>query len=106
MEEKETRLQKILQQESEKIGRAILKEIENGEKVERTFTGSGIVIGGIHICEPIKHIKGSNPCVVLKLKQPEIAQLFEPSKEYLQTRSDELRKELEEIENELKTLQK
>lgn len=106
MEEKETRLQKILRQESEKIGRAILEEVENGEKVKKAFSDCGIVIGGIHICEPIKHIEGSKPCVVLKLKQPEIAQLFKPSKEYLQTRSDELRKELEEIENELKMQEK
>lgn len=106
MEEKETRLQKILRQESEKIGRAILEEIENGEKVKKPVSNCGIVIGGIHICAPIKNIEGSKPCVVLKIKEPEIAQLFESSKEYLQTRSEELRKELEEIENELKTLQK
>lgn len=106
MEEKETRLQKILRQAGEKIGRLILEEIEAGEKVKKAVRGCGIVIGGIHICEPVKLIKGSKPCVVLNLEQPEIAQLFEPSKEDLQNEADELRKELAKIENKIKTQEK
>ena len=105
MEEKETRLQKILRQEGEKIGRAILEEIENGEKVKKEVRGCGIFIGGIHICEPIKLIN-SKPCVVLNLEQPEIAQLFEPSKEDLQNEADKLRKKLAKIENKIKTQEK
>lgn len=100
METKETRLQTICRQCAEKIERAIIEEIENGEKASKPIgIGTGKMFGGIYICSAAF---GSKPSVVLGLDAPEIYALFEPSQTELEKRAEDLRQELTEIENKLK----
>ena len=99
MNEKKTRLQKIKEQLSEKMTRAIIEAIEDGAKYETTFNG-GLRIDGVYLtpkCGSEYH------GLVLDIDAPEIEQLLEPSKEYLERRVKELRAEMKEIENKLKT---
>lgn len=101
METKETRLQIICRQCAEKIERAIIEEIENGEKASKPHIMSGgRTFCGIYICSSAF---GTSPSVVLDLKAPEIAALFEPSQTELEQKAEDLRAELSEVENKLKS---
>ena len=97
MENKETRLQKICRQCAEKIARAIIEEVESGKKLEKGCLGAEI--DGIFI---VKTSVTNHPTICLNLDQKEIKELFEPNKADLSKKAEELRKELEDIENKLK----
>lgn len=98
METTKTRLQIIKEQLEAKMTRAIVEAIENGAKYEIGIDG-GLHIDGIYLTSKY----GSNyHGLVLDIDAPEIEQLFEPTEEELKKRAEELRAELDEIENKLK----
>lgn len=97
MEEKTT-LQKIKEQLERKMKRAIVQAIEDGAKCEKQL--GGITIDGVYLPSSLT---ADYYGVVLKIYAPEIDQLFEPKKDDLKKRAEELRAELEEIEKQLKS---
>lgn len=96
METQKTRLQKIKEQLEEKLARAIVETIKSGAKTERSH--AGITIDGVFV---IGENADEAKSVVLKIKAPEINELFEPTEEQMQKRAEALRAELTEIENRL-----
>ena len=91
-----TRLEKIKEQLGEKLARAIVEAIEDGAKIERCR--AGVIIDGVFV---IGENTDEERSVVLKIKAPEINELFEPTEEQMQERANALRAELTEIENKL-----
>lgn len=91
-----TRLEEIKGQLEEKLARAIVEAIESGAKTERS--GAGVTIDGVFV---IGENTDEAKSVVLKIKAPEINELFEPTEEQMQKRAEALRAELTEIENRL-----
>lgn len=98
METTKTRLQIIKEQLSEKMTRAIVEAIENGAKYEK-FTEGGLRIDGVYLTP--KYTSKYHG-LVLEIDAPEIEQLLEPTEEELKRRAEELRAQLDEIENKLK----
>lgn len=96
MKTKETRLQKINEQLSKKMTRAIVDAIESGAKIERSRVG--VTVDGVFV---VGERKDETKSVVLMISSPEINELFEPTEEQMQKRAEELRAELTEIENKL-----
>lgn len=93
-----TRLQIIKEQMSEKMTRAIVEAIEDGVRYEMT-TGGGLHIDGVYLTPRFgTRYRG----LILDIDAPEIEKLFEPTEEELKRRAEELREELNEIENKLK----
>lgn len=93
-----TRLQIIKEQLSEKMTRAIVEAIESGANCEKTIDG-GLHIDGVYLTAKFgTEYHG----LVLDIDAPEIEQLLEPTEEELKKRAEELRDELDEIENKLK----
>lgn len=97
--ENKTRLQKIKEQFGQKMTTAIVDAIKDGAEYETDING-GLLIDGVYLTP--KFGTGYHG-LILDINAPEIDQLFEPSKEDLQTRAEKLRAELEEIENKLKS---
>lgn len=97
MNEEKTRLQQIKGQLEAKMTRAIVAAIEDGAEYEKSV--GGLYIDGVFITP-----KFTRKChgLVLDIDAPEIEQLLEPSKEELKKRAEELRAQLDEIENKLK----
>lgn len=94
-----TRLQKIKEQLEQEMTRAIVAAIEDGEKYEIAL-GEGLRIGGIYLTPRFgSEYRG----LMLNIDAPEIEQLFEPTEEEMKKRAEQLRDELEEIENKLKS---
>lgn len=97
MKEEKTRLQIIKDELSKDMTRAIVEAIKNGEKYETNKEG-GMIIDGVYLTPKFgTEYHG----LVLKIDAPEIEQLFEQSEEDLKKRAEELRAELDEIENKL-----
>lgn len=96
MEERKT-LKEIKEQLSKEMTSAIVEAIENGAKCETKKDG-GVTIDGVYLTPKYgTEYHG----LVLNIASPEIEHLFEPSKEDLKKRAEELQSELEEIENKL-----
>lgn len=96
----QTRLQKILDNEGEKIGLVIAKVIEDGAKAKHNSSviiQETIDVDGVNV---YKNIDGSM-AVVLRFTNEKVAKAFEPSKEDLAELAEQKRKELEEIEQQL-----
>lgn len=91
-----TRLEKIIEQFGERLARAIVESIEDDAKIERCRRG--VIIDGVFV---IGENTDEEKSVVLKIKAPEINELFEPTEEQMQERANALRAELTEIENKL-----
>lgn len=97
MEEKTT-LQKIKEQLEKKMTRAIVQAIEDGAKYEKQM--GGLVIDGVYFPSSLR---ADYYGLVLRIDVHEIDQLFKPKTEDLKKRAEELRAEMEEIENQLKS---
>lgn len=91
-----TRLEKIKEQLEKKLARAIVEAIEDYAKIERCC--SGVIIDGVFV---IGESTVEEKSVVLKIKEPEINELFEPTEEQMRKRAEALRDELTKIENKL-----
>ena len=99
MENEKTELQKIKEQIEQKMTRAIVEAIKDGAECKTNKDGS-LKIDGLYLTPKfITEYHG----IVLRINAPEIDKLFEPSEEELKKRAEELRAELEEIENKLKS---
>lgn len=100
METTKTRLQIIKEQLEAKMTRAIVEAIENGAECKKaTGGGCGVHIDGVYLTSTFgTEYHG----LILDIAAPEIEQLFEPSEEDLKKRAEELRAQLDEIENKLK----
>ena len=97
MKEEKTRLQVIKDEMSKKMTIAIVEAINNGVKYETNKDG-GVTIDGVYLTPKYgTEYHG----LVLHIYAPEIEQLFEPSEEDMKKRAEELRAELDEIENKL-----
>ena len=97
MKEEKTRLQVIKDEMSKKMTIAIVEAINNGVKYETNKDG-GVTIDGVYLTPKYgTEYHG----LVLHIYAPEIEQLFEPSEEDMKKRVEELRAELDEIENKL-----
>ena len=97
MNEERKTLQDIKEQLSKQMTRAIVEAIKNGVKYE-TNTDGGVTIDGVYLTPKYgTEYYG----LVLHIAAPEIEHLFEPSEEDLKKRAEELRAELDEIENKL-----
>lgn len=97
MKEKKTRLQIIKDELGKNMTIAIVNEINNGAKYE-IYKDCGITIDGVYLT-PKFGTKYYG--IVLHIYAPEIDKLFEPSEEEMKKRAEELRAELDEIENKL-----
>lgn len=98
METTKTRLQIIKEQLEAKMTSAIVEAIEDGAEYEKEESG-GLLIDGVYLTPKFRTKYNS---IVLRIFAPEIEQLFEPSEEDLKKRAEELRAQLDEIENKLK----
>lgn len=94
-----TRLEKIKEQLSQKMTRAIVEAIEDGAKYETTGDG-GLHIDGVYLTPKYS---SDYHGLVLHIDAPEIEQLLAPTQEELKRRAEKLRAELGEIENQLKS---
>ena len=97
MKEEKTRLQIIKDEMSKNMTRAIVESINSGVKYKTNKDG-GVTIDGVYLTPKYgTEYHG----LVLHIDSPEIEQLFEPSEEDMKKRAEELRAELDEIENKL-----
>ena len=96
--ENKTRLQKIKEQLEQEMTRAIVKAIKDGAKCE-VVAGDGLRIDGVYLAPKFG---AEYHGIMLRVNAPEIEQLFN-NREGLERRAEELRAELEEIENKLKS---
>lgn len=98
METDKTTLQCIKEQLESKMSRAIVQAIEDGAEIKKTATN--VTIDGVCVIKKNQYAAGH--AVVLYFDAAEIDALFEPSKDALKKRAEDLRAELTEIENKLK----
>lgn len=97
MKEGKSRLQIIKDEMSKSMTRAIVEAIKKGAMYETSKEG-GVMIDGVYLTPKFcMEYHG----LVLKIDAPEIEQLFEPCEEDMKKRAEELRAELNEIENKL-----
>lgn len=98
MENEKTELQKTKEQIERKMTRAIVKAIKDGAKCELVM-GDGLRIDGVYLAPKFGT---EHHGLILRVNAPEIEQLFN-NRESLERRAEELRAELGEIENKLKS---
>lgn len=97
MEETKTTLQKIVEQKADQIRIAIEQAIDDGAKIEKSFTRCA-TIDDIFLQQEI----GGGLAIVLRFDSDKIAKLFEPSKDDLEKLAEQKRAELADIENQIK----
>jgi hypothetical protein len=94
----QTRLQKIIEQKAEQIRIAIEEAIDEGAKIEKSFTNC-VTIDEIFLQ---RNYNTNQFAVVLRFDSEKIAKVFEPSKDDLEKIAKQKRAELEEIEKQIK----
>ena len=103
MEEKKTVLQKIVEQRTDQIRMAIERAIEDGAKIEKcesyTTLRTCCYIKGVFLQ---KNTYDDTISIVLQFNSEKIAKAFEPSKYDLEKAAEIKRRELEEIEKQIK----
>ena len=95
--EEKTNLQILEEQTEQKMCRAIEQAIEAGAPIEHTSNGA--IIDGIYV---IKQTYKEGHAVVLYFHSEVIDEIFMPTAEDLAKRAEQLRAELEQIENQMK----
>lgn len=98
METEKTTLQKIMEQKAEQIRAAIERAIDEGAKIEKSFTNC-VTIDEIFLQ---RNYNNNQFAVVLRFDSKKIAKVFEPSKDDLEKIAAQKRAELEDIEKQLK----
>lgn len=103
MEETKTTLQKIVEQKTDQIRIAIEQAIDEGAKIVTYFPvtslSKGCTINGVFLQ---KNTDDDTISVVLQFNSEKIAKAFEPSKDDLEKAAEIKRRELEDIENQIK----
>ena len=97
MNEERKTLQEIKEQLSKQMTIAIVEAIKNGIKYGTNKDG-GVTIDGVYLTPKFG---AKYHGLVRNIYAPEIEQLFEHSEEDMKKRAEELRAELDEIENKL-----
>ena len=97
MEETKTTLQKIVEQKADQIRIAIEQAIDDGAKIEKSFM----------LCVAIDNVflqrnADGSIAIVLRFNSGKIAKVFEPSTDDLEKLAVQKRRELEEIEKQIK----
>lgn len=101
METKQTTLQRIVEKKTDQIRAAIEQAIDKGAKIERKYA-IYVTIDNIFLQ---KNDYCNGVAIVLTFKSEKISQYFKPSKENLIAEAKKKRKELEEIEQQLKEME-
>ena len=103
MEETKTTLQKIVEQKAYKIRMAIERAIDDGTKIGKcesyTTLKTCCYIKGVFLQ---KNTYDDTISIVLQFNSEKIAKAFEPSKDDLEKAAEIKRRELEEIEKQIK----
>ena len=103
MEETKTTLQKIVEQKTDQIRMAIERAIDEGAKIEKLESFTSVLecchIDGLYLQ---KNTHDGSLSVVLNFSSEKIAKAFEPSKDDLEKAAEIKRRELEEIEKQIK----
>ena len=103
MEETKTTLQKIVAQKTDQIRNAIERAIDDGAKIEKCESYTSVLeccyIDGV--CMQ-KNTYDDTISIVLQFNSEKIAKAFEPSKYDLEKAAEIKRRELEEIEKQIK----
>lgn len=94
----QTKLQKIVEQKTDQIRRAIEQAIDEGAKIENRFSNFA-TIDAVLLQKDNRYAEGV--AIVLTFESKKIAKFFRPSKEALAELADRKRKELAEIEQQL-----
>jgi hypothetical protein len=93
----QTTLQKIQEHKAEQMRTAIVEAIEDGAEFKK-ITQDMYSVGGIIVWQNLDNTFS----VVLKFASDKVAKIFEPSKDDLEQLAEQKRRELEEIENQIK----
>ena len=103
MEETKTTLQKIVGQKADQIRMAIERAIDDGTKIEKCESYTSVLeccnIDGVFLQ---KNTIDDTISIVLRFNSDKIAKAFEPSKYDLEKAAEIKRRELEEIEKQIK----
>ena len=106
MEETKTTLQKIVAQKTDQIRNAIERAIDDGAKIEKCESYTSVLeccyIDGV--CMQ-KNTYDDTISIVLQFNSEKIAKAFEPSKYDLEKAAEIKRRELEEIEKQIKEME-
>ena len=97
MKKTKTTLQKIVEQKADQIRIAIEQAIDDGAKIDESFTRC-VMIDNVFLQ---RNADGSI-AIVLHFNSEKIAKVFEPSKDALEKLASKKRAELEEIEKQIK----
>ena len=100
MENEKTLLEKIVEQKTKQITRAIEEAIESGADFERTYNGCGC-INGVFLQTPA-YGQECDAVLVLKLQSDIIREMIEEPTSVLEKQREELARKLEEVEQKLK----
>ena len=103
MEETKTTLQKIVEQKTDQIRNAIEQAIDKGAKIEKCESYTALrtccYIDGVYMQ---KNTYDDTISIVLQFNSEKIAKAFEPSKYDLEKAAEIKRRELEDIEKQIK----
>ena len=103
MEETKTILQKIVEQKTDQIRMAIEQAIDKGAKIEKSESYTNLrtccYIKGVFLQ---KNTYDDTISIALQFNSEKIAKAFEPSKDDLEKAAERKRRELEEIEKQIK----
>ena len=97
METNKTTLQIVKEQIEQKMCRAIEQAIEAGAQIN--YSSKGATIDGVYV---IKQVVNEGHAVVLYFQSAELDDIFKPTAKDLAERAEQLRAELEQIENQMK----
>lgn len=100
MENEKTLLEKIIEQKTKQITRAIEEAIESGANFERTYSGCGC-INGIFLQTPA-YGQECDAVIVLELHSETIREAMEEPTAVLEKQREDLARQLEEVEQKLK----
>lgn len=107
MENAKTTLQKIVEQKTDQIRIAIEQAIDDGAKIKKLVPHTSVLeccyIDGVYLQ---KNTNDDSLSVVLNFSSEKIAKVFEPSKDTLEKLASKKRRELEEIEKQIKERRK
>ena len=103
MEKTKTTIQKIVEQKTDQIRNAIEQAIDNGAKIEKCESYTALktccYIKGVFLQ---KDTDDDTISIILQFNSEKIAKAFEPSKDDLEKAAEIKRRELEDIEKQIK----
>lgn len=98
---KQTTLQKIIDQKADQIRVAIEEAIDAGAKIEKHWPSFG-TIDEVFLQADTANRNNKRFAIILRFDSEKIAKAFAPSKENLEKLAEQKRRELEELETQIK----